>query len=401
MSLSQRIQQSAKDQHEMLRSFRHHLHQYPELSFKEYQTAKFVSRQLTEMGLQPQEGIVETGIVALIEGRNPEAATIALRADMDALPIQEANDVPYRSRHEGVMHACGHDVHTTSLLGAARLLQELRHEFEGTIKLIFQPGEECAPGGASQMIKAGVLDNPNPISMFGQHVMPYLPVGTVGFRGGEYMASADEIYINLNGTGGHAAMPERFNDPVTVAAQLITALQQVVSRKANPRHPSVLSFGHFQTQGNKATNIIPDRVEIAGTFRTLDPEWREKALQHIERIVKHTAAAFEVKAELEIRRGYPPLINDPEVAERAKEAAIAYMGAENVVDLDIWMAAEDFAFFAEERPSCFYRLGTRNEARGITAGVHTPHFDIDEDALPIGAGLLAFLAVQELNFLTK
>ena len=397
MSLTQRIRSLSEEYHEDLRYIRRHLHQHPELSFQEHQTAAFVSRQLTEMGLQPQEGVAGTGVVALIAGKNPEKHTVGLRGDMDALPIHEENDVPYRSQNEGVMHACGHDVHTTSLLGAARILNQCRDEFEGTVKLIFQPGEERVPGGASQMIQAGVLDNPNPRTMLGQHVMPYLPVGTVGFRGGEYMASADELYITVTGKGGHAAMPEYFNDPVLAASQLVVNLQQIISRKANPRHLSVLSFGHFQTQAPPSTNVIPDRVELAGTFRTLDPEWREMALEHLRNIAEGTAKACGVSVDLNIKRGYPPLKNDPEVVARSKAAAEAYLGAENVVDLDIWMAAEDFAFFAQERPSCFYRLGTRNEARGITSSVHTSTFDVDEDALPIGAGLLAWLAVNELQ----
>ncbi|MEM6297298.1 MAG: M20 family metallopeptidase [Bacteroidota bacterium] len=397
MNFPEHIRQFASDIHNDLRKTRHHLHQNPELSFQEYQTAAFVAKELTALGLSPQEGVAGTGVVALVEGVNPQKKVVALRADMDALPILEENEVPYRSQNEGVMHACGHDVHTTSLLGAARLLSNFKDQFEGTVKLVFQPGEEQVPGGASQMIKAGVLENPDPQAMLGQHVMPYLPVGTVGFRSGAYMASADELYLTVHGKGGHAAMPERFNDPVTAAAQMIVSLQQIVSRKANPRHPSVLSFGHFQSVGNKATNIIPDRVEIAGTFRTLDSEWREEAHQHLRNIVSGLATAFGVKADLEIRLGYPPLFNNPETATRAREAAIKYMGEENVVDLDIWMAAEDFAFFAQERPSCFYRLGTRNEAKGIVSGVHTPTFDIDEDALPIGAGLLAWLAIEELK----
>ncbi|MGF1534375.1 MAG: M20 family metallopeptidase [Bernardetiaceae bacterium] len=398
MALQQRIQLLAQQHHEDIRRLRRHIHAHPELSFEEHETARFVSQELQAMGLQPIEGVAGTGVTVLIEGRNPTQKTIALRADMDALPIEEANDVPYRSQHPGIMHACGHDVHTASLLGAARILQAVKADFEGTIKLIFQPGEERAPGGASQMIEAGVLENPNPQAIIGQHVMPYLPVGTVGFRSGEYMASADEIYLQLTGKGGHAAMPERFNDPVTVAAQIIVALQQIISRKNNPRNPAVLSFGHFQTQGKAATNIIPDSVSIAGTLRTLDPVFRMEAHGHIARVVQGIASAFEVKADLEIRTGYPPLKNDPDVTARAKAAATRYMGPDRVVDLDIWLAAEDFAFFAQERPACFYRLGTRNESRGIVSGVHTPTFDIDEDALPIGAGLMAWLAIEELGW---
>ncbi len=375
-------------------ALRRHLHAHPELSFKEHQTAAFVENELRQLGLNPIR-MADTGVVALIEGRDPASHTIALRADMDALPIQEANDVAYRSTAPGVMHACGHDVHTASLLGAAHILTGLRDQFSGTIKLIFQPGEEVIPGGASLLIKEGVLTNPAPASVLGQHVFPKLPAGKIGLRSGRYMASADEIYLTVRGKGGHGAMPEQNLDPVLVSAHLIVALQQIVSRRANPKMPTVLSFGKVIAQG--ATNVIPNEVYLEGTFRTLDEAWREEAHGLIRQLTEGLCASMGAVAELEIRRGYPCLDNDPATTARVQAAAEAYVGPDNVVELDQWLAAEDFAYYSQAGPACFYRLGTQS-ADGLrgTSSVHTPTFDIDEKALETGAGLLAWLAVQEL-----
>lgn len=345
------------------------------------------------MGVPHQSGVAGTGVVGLIEGTNPTSRTIALRGDMDALPISEQNEVPYKSTKPGIMHACGHDVHTSSLLGAAWILNQIKDRFEGTVKLIFQPGEERIPGGASLLIKEGVLKNPAPQSVLGQHVMPLLPVGKVGFREGLYMASADEIYLTIHGKGGHGAMPHFAIDVVAIAAQLITALQQVVSRSADPKIPSVLSFGKVIAEG--ATNVLPDSIYLEGTFRTMDEPWRARAHSKIRELTEGICTSFGAKADLEIRKGYPFLLNDPGLTRKMKSAAVEYLGAENVVDLDIWMAAEDFSYYTQEMPGCFYRLGTRNEAKGIVSGVHTPTFDIDEDALEIGCGLLAWLALRE------
>ena len=376
-------------------SVRHHLHQNPELSFEEYKTQQFVLEQLKGMGITDVTPMANTGLVALIKGKNPESRTIALRGDMDALPIDEQNEVPYKSVNAGVMHACGHDVHTSCLLGAAQILNELKNEFEGTIKLVFQPGEEKLPGGASLMIQEGVLKNPEVKSMIGQHVMPLLPVGTVGFRSGLYMASTDEIYVTVKGKGGHGAMPHLNIDPVLISAHIITSLQQLVSRMANPAIPCVLSFGKVIANG--ATNVIPNEVKMEGTFRTMDEKWRAEAHQKMKKLAEGIAESMGGSCEFDIHHGYPFLKNNPEVTARAKQAAIAYLGEDKVVDLDIWMAAEDFAFYSQEVPATFYRLGVRNEAKGITSSVHTPTFNIDEEALEIGSGLMAWLALEELN----
>ncbi len=395
MDIKRKIQQIAKDSVGKITEIRRHVHSNPELSFQEFETSKFIAAKLREFGLNPTEGIANTGVSALIEGKNPTRKVIALRADIDALPIIEQNDVPYKSKVDGVMHACGHDVHTSSLLGTANILNQLKDQFEGTVKLIFQPGEEKAPGGASMMIKEGILENPAPENILGQHVAPLIPVGKIGFKEGLYMASADEIYITVKGKGGHAAMPQGNVDPVLIASHIIVALQQVVSRYATPTTPTVLSFGKVIAEG--ATNIIPNEVKIEGTFRTLNEEWRKEAKIKMKKLAQGLAESMGGSCDFHILDGYPFLHNHEVLTKRNKEFAIEYMGKDNVIDLDIWMAAEDFAYYSQEIDACFYRLGVRNEAKGIASNVHTPTFDIDEDALEIGAGLMAWLAIKELE----
>jgi amidohydrolase len=395
MSLKNRIQTKANTMFDNLVNIRRTIHSNPELSFQEYETVAYVKSQLELLGITNIKPKANTGLEVLIEGKNPSKKVVALRADMDALPIVEANEVSYKSKNHGVMHACGHDVHTTCLLGVAAILQELKEEFEGSFKLIFQPGEEKIPGGASMMIQEGILENPTVNSILGQHVMPLIPAGKVGFRSGLYMASTDEIYVTVKGKGGHGAMPHLCIDPVAITAQMITALQQLVSRQANPIIPTVLSFGKVIANG--ATNVIPNEVYLEGTFRTLDESWREKAHVLMVQTAHGIAAAYGGTVDFEIRRGYPFLMNDPQVTERAKNAAIEFLGAENVLDLDIWMAAEDFAYYSQVAPACFYRLGTRNEEKGIISSVHTPTFDIEEKALSLGVGLMTYLALEELK----
>ncbi|GAB3511995.1 M20 metallopeptidase family protein [Emticicia fontis] len=394
MSIDSKIKRLAQEYASETIANRRYLHTNPELSFQEYNTARFVAQKLKDIGLTPQEGIADTGVVALIEGKKPESKVIGLRADMDALPIHEKNDVPYKSINEGVMHACGHDVHTSSLLGVAKILHQLRDEFEGTVKLVFQPAEEKAPGGASIMIKEGVLENPAPTGMIGQHVAPNIPVGKIGFREGMYMASTDELYLTIKGKGGHGAMPDQLIDPVLIASHVIVSLQQIISRNRKPANPSVLSFGRFIADG--VTNVIPNEVTIQGTFRCMDEEWREDGLRRMKKMAEGITEAMGGTCEFEIVKGYPFLKNHPELTRRLKNEAIEYMGKDNVIDLDLWMAGEDFAFYSQVVDSCFYRLGTRNEARGIVSGVHTPTFDVDETALEIGPGLMSWLAIREL-----
>jgi amidohydrolase len=374
---------------------RRYLHANPELSYKEFNTVRYVSEQLKAFGLSPKEGIATTGLTVDIPGKNPAKKSIALRADMDALPIHEANEVPYKSKVPGVMHACGHDVHTSSLLGTARILNAIKDQFEGTVRLIFQPGEEKTPGGASYMIRDGALKDPQPSGIIGQHVFPLLSVGKIGFREGMYMASCDEIYLKIIGKGGHGAAPDLAIDPILIASHIIIALQQVISRNASPKQPTVLTFGKII--GDGATNIIPDEVNVAGTFRAMNEAWRESALTKIKKMAESIAEGMGGKCEVDISRGYPYLENNPELTRRIRKAAEAYVGSENIVDLDITLAAEDFSYYSQVIPASFYRLGTRNEAKGITSYVHTPTFDIDEDALKLGPGLMAWLAVHELQ----
>lgn len=395
MELKQRIQQLAASISEEVIGYRRHIHANPELSFEEHNTCKYVSDLLTSFGVKHEVGIAGTGVVALIEGKNPTSKVIALRADMDALPIEEKNNVSYKSTNIGVMHACGHDVHTSSLLGTAKILSQITDQFEGTIKLIFQPGEEKFPGGASLMIKEGVLQNPAPKNILGQHVMALIPAGKVGFREGMYMASADEIYLTVKGKGGHAAMPDKNVDPILIASHIIVALQQVISRNCDPRIPAVLSFGKIVGMG--ATNVIPDEVNIEGTFRTLNEEWRAEAKKRIKKMAEGIAESMGGTCEVDIKDGYPFLRNEPALAKRMKAAAIDFLGEENVLDIDLWMAAEDFAYYSQEIDACFYRLGIRNEEKGIVSGVHTPTFDIDETSLQTGTGLMAWLALEELK----
>lgn len=390
-----KIQDKAAAYFSEVQAIRHAIHAHPELSFEEYKTADLVAGKLTEWGIKHKTGITGTGIVAWIEGKNPEKRCIALRSELDALPIQELNSAEYASKNTGVMHACGHDVHTSCLLGAAKILNDLRDEWEGTIMLIFQPGEEKNPGGASLMIAAGVLDDPKPEAIFALHVYPHLPAGTVGFRAGQYMASADEIYITVEGKGGHAALPHQTIDPIAIAAQLVTTLQQIVSRKSNPLVPSVLTFGKIA--GGHTTNVIPDKVELEGTFRTMDETWRYKAHDWLKEIVHHTCAALGGTAKMEISVGYPSLYNDPQLTASAETWSKEYLGANHVTTLNLRMTADDFSYYSQYMPSCYFRLGTSRNDEEFTLPVHNAKFDIYEDAMRTGMGLMAWLAIKQIS----
>jgi hippurate hydrolase len=386
--LKDKIQQLAKQYAPDFISIRHHLHAYPELSYQEFQTSAFVQQKLSSAGI-PFHVMAETGVVGTIEGRNPGKRVIALRADMDALPIREENNVPYKSRNDGVMHACGHDVHTTILLGASTILQELRGEWEGTVKLIFQPGEEKNPGGASLMIKEGVLKDPMPQAIFGLHVHPGLEVGKLSFRGGMVMASADEIYITIRGKGGHAAAPHQTVDTILVASHLVVALQQIISRNRNPLSPSVLSI--TSVQGGHTTNVIPSEVKLMGTFRAMDEEWRFRAHDLIRRLATDLVHGMGAEIDLHIDVGYPMVYNNEALDAVARAEASSYMGPGNVLETEVRLGAEDFGYYTRQIPGCFYRLGVMNAAKGIMSGVHTPTFNIDESAIEIGVGMMAWL----------
>jgi amidohydrolase len=392
--IKEQILQLSKDIFNDTVANRRHLHSHPELSFHEVETSAYVAGKLDALGLQYQR-MADNGLVALIKGDKPSDRVVALRADMDALPITEANEVSYKSQNVGVMHACGHDAHTSSLLGTAKILTELKSQFGGTIKLIFQPAEEKLPGGASLMIKEGVLENPKPHAVLGQHVMPLIDAGKVGFRAGKYMASTDELYVTVKGKGGHGAQPQQNIDPVIIMAHMLTALQQVVSRFADPKSPSVLSFGKVIANG--ATNVIPNEVYLEGTFRTMDEKWRGEAHIKMKKMAEGICESMGGSCDFNIVRGYPFLINEEKLTAATRGHAEDYLGKENVLDLDIWMAAEDFAYYSQVADSCFYRLGTRNESRGITSSVHTPTFDVEETALELSTGLMAYLAIKQLG----
>ncbi len=380
-------------------ALRRHLHQNPELSYHEFKTQNFISNTLTRYGI-PHSNIANTGILALIESaQNSHKNITALRSDHDALPIVEANNFSFKSQNEGVMHACGHDAHTAMNLTAARILWELRDKFEGTVKILFQPAEEFVKpdgtSGADMMINDGALQSPKPQSIIAQHVNPNLDFGKIALKTGPIMASVDTIKIRVNGQGGHGAQPHLCIDPVVVACQIVLALQHIVSRQANPMDATVLSIGRIS--GGVAFNVIPQDVELLGTLRAYNEMWRYEAHGHIHRIATSVAQAFGATADCVIERGIPFLPNDEAVTERVKKAAIAYLGSENVLPIEAAMTGEDFAVYAQQMPACFYWLGVRNEAEGITSGLHADTMTIDERAMEIGSGLMAFLAVSELD----
>ena len=395
--LSDLIKQKAQQHFSYLVDVRRHLHTHPELSFKEIETSRYISTQLIKHRIEHETGIVNTGIVALIKGKNPDKRCVLLRGDMDALPITEKNEVSYKSVNEGVMHACGHDVHSTCALGAAIILNELKDSFEGTVKIIFQPGEELLPGGSSLMIKEGILQNPKVDAAIALHVFTDLNAGQAGFRDGMYMASTDEIYIDIIGKGGHAAMPSEYNNPILIASEILLQLSKEFPNISSSSEgvPTVLAFGKIIANG--ATNVIPERVSIEGTFRTMDENWRKQTHERIIKLVTDIATSKNAKAEVKIIRGYPFLVNDEQVTNKAKNTAIHYLGKENVVELPLRMTAEDFAFISQQVPSCFFRLGTGNKQQGITSGVHTSTFNVDENAIETGATLLAAMAIDLLK----
>jgi len=393
--LKEKVLELARIYHSEVIAMRRHIHAHPELSKEEKETSAFVTRILEGFGLECSTGIAGHGVMTSIKGDLAGESVVLLRADMDALPITEENEVSYMSKNPGVMHACGHDAHTACLLGAAKILSELKPLFAGTIKLVFQPSEERYPGGAIGMINEGVLKNPDVGAAFGQHVYPELESGKVGFCPGQYMASTDEIFLTVKGKAGHAAIPRTFIDPVYIGAQIVVSLQQIVSRKAPPSIPTVLSFGRFIAEGR--TNIIPDIAKIDGTIRTFSEEWRHEAHELITKQAQLIAQSMGAECEVFVDKGYPSVINDPELTLQAKKWAIELLGSEQVVDIQPRMTAEDFSYFSRAVPSVFFRLGIRNEEKGIVSGLHTPTFNIDEKSLENGMAVMAWMAISELR----
>ncbi len=397
MISKEKIQAASKNYFAKVLEIRKHLHQHPELSFAEFETSKYIQAQLSVAGISFTTGHVKTGIIALIKGKNPEKKTILLRADMDALPIEEKNNVSYKSCNAGVMHACGHDVHCACALGAAFILNDLKEEWEGTVKIMFQPGEEVLPGGANLMIQDGVLEDPKVDKAIALHVFPTMETGKVGFRSGMYMASTDELYLTVNGKGGHAAMTAEYVNPLIIASEILLEINKtfMLADASQKNIPTVVAFGKIEGKG--ATNVIPDKVEAAGTFRTMNEEWRENVHAQLKQIVKTISDKYKIESFLRIEKGYPFLVNDVDLTNACFASAQNYLGNNNVEELPLRMTAEDFAFITQKVPSVFFRLGTGNKAKGITSGVHTPTFDIDEKALEVGVGLMSWLIVNELN----
>ncbi len=389
--LKENIKKYAKSILCEIQEIRQFLHEYPELSFQEVKTSQFIQNKLDSYGISYKSGYVKTGIVAKLEGKNPNKKVIALRADLDALPITESPKNKFCSKNNGVMHACGHDMHMASLLGVAKILKQFKDHWEGTVLFIFQPGEELLPGGAKLLLETDAL-TPPPHWIIGQHVLPDMSSGTVGFRSGMYMASGDEIYLTVKGEGGHAAMPNKCADTILIASHIIVALQQIVSRHCDPRIPTVLTFGDIQGKG--ATNIIPKEVKIAGTFRTMNEAWRTKAKQLITSIAQHTAESMGATCEVEIKHGYPFLINHEELTNQAKYAAIDFLGEKYVTNMDIRMTTEDFGYYSQHYPATFYRFGVKHENSGA---LHTSTFQADDKSLETAIGVMTWITISFLN----
>ncbi len=392
--LSEKIKQLAAQQHQDIVKIRRDLHQQPELSFQENKTSVYIQNELKKLEIPFKSGVAGTGVIAKLTGKTDTGRVIALRADIDALPIQEESGLEFTSLQKGVMHACGHDAHTASLLGTARILKTLKNEWHGTILFIFQPGEEKYPGGASILLKEGALDHPKPEIIIGQHVLPEMPTGHVGFKKGIYMASADELYLTVTGKGGHAAMPDKFNDTVLAASQIIVSLQQIVSRIVPATIPTVLSFGRIEGLG--ATNIIPQKVKLEGTLRTLDEHWRAILKEKIRLIATSTAHSYGCECAIDIKDGYPMLFNHEESTDKAQRFAKEYLGENQVQEMDLRMTAEDFGYYSQIFPSVYYRFGV-SQPDNTTGNLHTPDFNLNEKSLETSTGMMAWLAINFLK----
>lgn len=395
MDLKNTILQRAELLQGEITEIRRHLHRHPELSFEEKNTSDYIRQMLDEWGIEYKYPYVGTGILAILKGKNEDGKVIALRTDMDALPITEKNEVDFKSENPGVMHACGHDVHMSTLLGAAKILSELREHFSGKVLFIFQPGEEKAPGGAKLMMEEGIFEDIQPDMILAQHVLPDMNSGDAGFKPGMYMASSNEIFITVKGKGGHGALPEKIDDPVLIASHILISLQQEINRRSPIGVPTVLSFGRVIADG--AVNVIPDQVSLEGTFRTMDEKWRSEAHGFITKIVQGIASGMGGSADVEIVPGYPVLFNDPEVTSQARSFASELLGEEHIIDMDIRMTSEDFGFFSQSYPSMMYRLGVKSPDANEIFPLHTNTFRVDESALKTGASMMSWLAMRFLN----
>lgn len=387
----------ARSQSKWIVDIRRQLHRFPELMYEEVKTSQLVRDTLDELGISYQSGVAETGVVATLG--TGESPCVALRADMDALPILEQTDVPFRSEVDGKMHACGHDCHTAMLLGAAKLLRERESELPGTVRLLFQPAEEGGAGG-KRMREEGVLENPRVESIFGLHVWPKLPTGTIGSRTGTFLAAAGEVMITIHGKGGHAATPHFCIDPVVTSAKVITELQTIISRNLDPLESGVISI--TSVHGGEAYNVIPETVQLRGTIRALTMERFHWLQERVKSLTTQIAAANDCTATIDFPgEAYPPTVNDGDVWGTVQELAGELLGQDAVHEIPPVMGGEDFAFYTEQVPGCFVGLGVRNEESGCTYHVHHPMFKADEDALPIGSALHACFAVQSLQMLSN
>jgi len=373
---------------------RRQIHMHPELSYSEYETAALVSTKLKELGIEHETGIAGTGIVGVIRGEiSPEKITVGLRADMDALPVTESPGAEYRSLYEGVMHACGHDAHTAMLLGTATLLQDMRSELQGSVLLVFQPGEEKAPGGARLMIESGIFDRYKPDMFMALHVLPDLPTGTVGYHPGPYMASCDEIYLTVKGKGGHAAQPSQYTDQVYIASQLVITLKDTVMKLSSIKTPVILGVGRITGMG--ATNVIPETVEIACTFRTFNEQLRVSAKKIIRDTSSMIAERYGVTIDVNILEGYPVLVNDQTLTEKASELSKMLLGTDRVIEMPERMSSEDFSFFSERYPATLFRIGITPAGNPVKL-LHTPAFDLDEKAMATGVANMTWLTLNLL-----
>ena len=389
---SEILRRAAELQQELVQ-IRRTIHATPELAFEEVETSRLVAERLERIGLVPRR-IARTGVITTIEGEHP-GRCVALRADMDALPIQEETGLDFASRIPGRMHACGHDAHTAMALGAGMILRSLTPKLHGSVRLLFQPSEELIPGGAPSMIEEGGLADPEVSAIFGQHVMPLQRSGTFGFCPGAMMASADELYITIHGLSGHAAMPHRAIDPILTASEIVTSLQKIVSRSLDPFARGVLSITSIQ--GGDSTNIIPESVSMKGTLRSMDEAWREEAHRRIEGIVSGVATAVGCRYDLEIRRGYPVLVTDAEITAQARGYADELLGSDGTFAAEPLMVAEDFSYYLREVPGTFWWIGAGEPAQGCVAGLHNARFTIDESILATGAAMLAWNAWRYLE----